>query len=124
MEEPVFWELLGQICDMGDLVATTENNGASADVAGLLRTGYAGGETVLERPQCHCHVHVYLDNIAQLAFTYRDIGRGPEPCLEVMSWENEPVVRLYYRGGGDARAKYAEFARRNTRHADQWNGSW
>lgn len=125
MREAIFWDLLAQICDMGEFVVTTYSGTAAADIAGRLRVGTAGGETVLENPGCGCHVHIYFYDEPRVSFTYRDVGNGPEPCVDIHAGESGGEEALWLRYlGNDAATKHAAFTKRNAANAAMWSGSW
>jgi hypothetical protein len=123
MKEQIFWRLLGEITEMGDFIAAVPNGTASANIVGHLRPGRDGGEKVLEKEKCHCHIHLKPENVARFNFTYLDAGFGSEPCVEVLTHKNEAILKLYYCGGSVQR-KFQNFTERNAGEAEFISGNW
>jgi hypothetical protein len=123
MEEQLFWRLLDDICDMGKFIAAVPNSGASANIVGRIQPGYDGDERVIEKKSCHCHVHLYPEQIVRFSFIYRDAGYGPEPCLELLDAKGDPTLRLYYHGS-DPAEKFKRFTEKHADHSSLFDGSW
>ncbi len=123
MNEETFWRVLNAICDLGDFIAAVPNSTASANIVGQLRPGRDGGEKVLEKVQCHCHIHLMPKNVAKFNFTHLDAGFGAEPCVEVLTDNNEAILKLYYRGGSASR-KFRDLMERNANDAQFITGTW
>ena len=124
MDADLFWTLLDDLSGLGKLVAAVPSDGASANLVGRLRLGRDGGERVLERPECRCHIHLQPERVHSFRFTLRDPGFGPEPCVEALTAEGHLAMRLYYLGEEDAPAACRAFLARHAAHAACFEGSW
>ncbi len=115
--------MLGEILAFGDFIVAVTNSGASANIVGKISVGKDGGEIVIEKDDCRCHVHLQPEKIACFLFIYKNAGYGDEPCCELLTPQDEVVLRLYYRGG-DADEKFASFQSRHSENTDLIKGIW
>lgn len=97
MEADVFWEVLDEILDFGEIIVAVPNVGASANIVGKISIGRDGRERVIDKEVCHCHVHLKPEKISQFYFTFADAGFGFEPACELKTPQDETVLRLYLR---------------------------
>lgn len=124
MEATLFWNLLGDACEMGKFIVAVPNSAASANIVGKMELGDNDGEKVLQRRnQPNYHVHFRPEMIAEFAFVYLNIGDGRGPCLELRSTEGQPIARLYYKGRRAA-GRYDRFMRKNSAHEAFISGAW
>ncbi len=123
MREKTFWQLLGEILAFGDFIIAVTNNGASANIVGKISVGKDGGEIVIEKNSCHCHVHLQPEKVVRFSFIYKNAGYGDEPCCELLTPQDETVVRLYYRGA-DAGEKFSFFQSKHPENTDLIKGIW
>ena len=122
MDESTFWEVLDEILTFGEFVVAVPNSAASANLVGKVGIGRDGGEIVIDKDPCHCHVHLEPKKIVRFAFTEFDVGFGPEPCCELKTPQDETVLRLYLRGSADsARGAFSRFSHKD---AEFVSGSW
>lgn len=122
MNEDVFWKILDEILAFGEFVVAVPNSAGSANIVGKISVGRDGREKVIEKSSCHCHVHLEPEKIASFSFTFVDAGYGDEPCCELLTAQNEKVLRLYLRESRDfAGEKFAEFSYKNS---DFVKGVW
>src|SRR5688572_25654554 len=54
----IFWKIMERICGMGDFIAATGKEGASANIKGKFVIGFDGKEKVIENVH-HDHIHLY-----------------------------------------------------------------
>jgi hypothetical protein len=123
MEAGLFWRLISDVCKLGEFIAATGTNGASANIVGKFQVGYDGSESVIQSTGCDDHIHCRPDQIATFKFGYCDIGYGAEPCLELVNQENQVCLKFYYRGN-DAGCKYRQFIERNRICENLLAGEW
>jgi hypothetical protein len=123
MDAGLFWELIADICKLGEFIATTGTGGVSANMVGKLQVGYDGSETVIQRTCCDDHIHCHPDQITAFRFGYCDLGYGGEPCVELINQDNQICLRFYYRGT-DAIPKFSQFFERHRRHINLFVGEW
>jgi putative heme iron utilization protein len=110
VKEDVFWEILDEILGFGEFVAAVPNEGASANIVGKISIGKDGREKVIDKDSCHCHVHLKPEKINRFCFTFIDAGFGKEPCCELLTPQDDIVLRLYLREDKEtAKEKFAEF---------------
>lgn len=111
MNKDIFWNILGDILNFGEFIIAIPNAAVSANIVGKISVGRDGREIVIEKEACHCHVHLEPAKISHFTFTYIDTGFGKEPCCELITSQNETVLRLYLRGNSaEAKIAFAEFA--------------
>jgi hypothetical protein len=123
MEDKLFWRVVADICQIGEFIAATGADGASANIVGEFRVSYDGSENVIEKKECHDHVHLYPAQIKAFHFSYRDVGYGAEPCLELTNLHDQVSLRLYYRGR-DAKQKYQQFVEQHQDCHHLFTGEW
>ena len=123
MDAGLFWELIADICKLGEFIATTGTGGVSANMVGKPQVGYDGSETVIQRTCCDDHIHCYPAQIASFKFGYCDIGYGMEPCVDLINERGQVCLKFYYRGS-DAVHKYRQFVERHRRHENLFDGEW
>ncbi len=122
MNEGIFWEILDEILSFGEYIVAVPNIGASANIVGKIRIGKDGGEIVIEKDACHCHVHLEPEKISRFSFTFIDAGFGDEPACELKTPQDETVLRLYLRGSKKlGREKFNEFSHKDSEFV---KGNW
>ncbi len=111
MDKDVFWKILDEILSFGEFIVAVPNSGASANIVGKISIGRDGREKVIEKDNCHCHVHLEPEKIGQFSFTYINAGFGDEPACELKTPQDETVLRLYLRESKEiAIDKFVEFS--------------
>ena len=122
MNEKLFWQILDEVLGFGEFVVAVPNLAASANIVGRISIGRDGREKVLDKDVCHCHVHLEPEKIGYFSFTFIDAGFGDEPCCEILTPQDETILRLYLRAGKDlASEKFAEFSHRDSENV---KGVW
>jgi hypothetical protein len=58
MDAKVSWRLMTDVCHIGEFIAATGVDGASANMVGEFRVSHNGAANVLERQACHDHMHL------------------------------------------------------------------
>lgn len=125
MNEEVFWTLIDEILDFGDFIIAIPNSGASANIVGKISIGKDGSEKVIEKDACHCHVYLQPEKIGSFSFIFIDAGYGDEPCCELLTPQDEIVLRLYLRGDMNlAKEKFAEFIGKFSEYTEVVKGGW
>jgi hypothetical protein len=123
MDAGLFWQLVADICKLGEFIASTGTGGVSANIVGRFQVGYDGSESVIQRTGCDDHIHCRPDQISAFKFGYSDMGHGSEPCVELLNKDSQVCLRFYYCGG-DAVYKYRQFVERHRRHESLFAGEW
>ena len=122
MNEIIFWKMMEKICQMGDFIAATGKDGASANIKGKFVVGYDGKEKVIENTH-HDHIHLYTQQISRFNFTHIDAGYGNEPCIEIINIKNEIALKLFYFGSSK-NEKYAAFLSTFIDYQNLITGKW
>jgi hypothetical protein len=55
MDARLFWQLIADICKLGEFIATAGMRGVSTNIVGKFKVGTDGSETVIERTDCDDH---------------------------------------------------------------------
>jgi hypothetical protein len=123
MDAGLFWELIADICKLGEFIATTGTGGASASIVGNFQVGYDGREAVIQSTDCDDHIHCHPAQIALFKFSYCDLGYGAEPCVELINDGGQVCLNFYYRGS-EAVPKFRQIFERYRRHTNLFVGEW
>ncbi len=97
MDAKSFWQLLGDVCQLGEFIAGIEAEGAEINVVGRFQVAYDGHEMVLEKQDCKDHFHLAPAQIRAFHFGYCGLTTGGEdPCIELVNVEGRVCLRLFY----------------------------
>jgi hypothetical protein len=130
MDTKLFWQLLEDVCQLGEFIAAIEIKGASIDIVGTLRVVYDGPEyldTVLERQDCHDHIHITPEHIQAIHFGFCKNTIGViEPCLELINLDGQACLTLVYYPyqESELKPKYKQFMAQHQSCKDVVNGEW
>lgn|SRR5574341_22551 len=130
MDARTFWQLLEDVCQLGAFIAATGIRGASIDLVGTLRVAYDGPEypdTVLEKPDCHDHIHITPEDIRAFHFGYCEVTTGgADPCIELINVDGQSCLRLYYYPyrADELKPKYEQFMAQHQPYRDVLTGEW
>ena len=130
MDAKLFWQLLEDVCQLGDFIAAVETKGAEINIVGRLRVSYDGPEypdTVLERQDCHDHIHVSPEQIQAFHFGYCDLTTGgADPCIELINVDGQVCLKLFYYPyhAEELKPMHEQFVAQHQQYRDVLKGEW
>lgn len=127
MNTKLFWQLMEDICQLGEFIAAIETKGAEINVVGTFRVIYDGIELVLEKQVCGDHFHLASEKIRAIHFGYCKNAIGViEPCLELINLDGQACVTLVYYPyqERELKSKYEQFMEQHQQHGDFLTGEW
>ena len=127
MDARVFWQLLEDICQLGEFIAGIETKGAEINIVGRFHVAYDGFENVLEKQDCKDHFHIAADQIQALSFGYCRVTTGDDdPCIELVHVDGQVSLRLFYYPYESSQLKpmWEEFVRDHKRYEEFLRGQW
>jgi len=127
MDTKLFWQLLEDVCQLGEFIAAMETNGAEINIVGSFRVIHDGIELVLEKQGCGDHFHLAAEKIQAIRFGYckNDIG-VIEPCLELVNLDGRACLILvhYPYQERELKPKYEQFMKQHQSYGDYLTGEW
>jgi hypothetical protein len=97
MDAKLFWQLLEDICQLGEFIAAIETKGAEINIVGRFQVVYDGFENVLEKQECKDHFHLAPETIQAIHFGYCKNTIGViEPCIELINFDGQVCLILIY----------------------------
>ena len=127
MDVRVFWQLLEDICQLGEFIAAIETNGAEINIVGRFHVAYDGFENVLEKQDCKDHFHVVPEKIQAICFGYHEVTTGGEdPCIELINVDDQVCLKLFYYPyqARELKPKHEQFKAQHQQHKDVLTGEW
>jgi hypothetical protein len=127
MDSNLFWQLMGDICKLGEFIAAMETNGAEINIVGTFRVIHDGIELVLERQDCGDHFHLVPEIIKAIHFGYCEVtSGGKDPCIELINVNGEACLRLFYYPYEDKelKPKHEKFMQQHHLYRDYLTGEW
>ena len=127
MDANLFWQLLEDICQLGEFIAGIETKGAESNIVGRFQVAYDGFENVLEKQDCKDHFHLIPENIQTIHFGYCEVTTGGvDPCIELVNVDSEVCLRLFYYPyqASDLKPKYEQFMAQHQLYKDVLTGEW
>ena len=97
MDAKLFWQLMEDVCQLGEFIAAIETNGAEINIVGTFRVIHDGIELVLEKQDCRDHFHLIPEKIRSIHFGYCKVTTdGEDPCIELIDLDGQVCLRLFY----------------------------
>lgn len=130
MDAKLFWQLMGDVCQLGEFIAATGIKGAESNIRGTFRMGYDGSKhpvQVLERQDCHDHIHFTPEEIQVIRFGYCRLSSGREdPCIELINMDGQVCLRLFYYPYqvSELKPKYEQFMEQHQPYKNYLTGEW
>ena len=127
MDAKLFWQLLEDVCELGEFIAAIETNGAEINIVGSFHVVHDGIEMVLEKQDCKDHFHLSPEKIQAIHFGYRDVTTGgADPCIELINVDGQVCLRLFYYPYQDKelKPKYEQFMAQHQPYRDVLRGEW
>ena len=127
MDTKLFWDLLDDICQLGEFVAGMETKGAEINIVGTFQVAYDGFENVLETQDCKDHFHLIPEKIQTIHFGYCEVSTGGEdPCIELINVDGQVCLRLFYYPyqANKLKPMYEQFMAQHQSCKDVVNGEW
>jgi hypothetical protein len=127
MEANLFWQLLEDVCQLGEFIAGLETEGAAINIVGTFRVVDDGFELVLEKQDCKDHFHLTPEKIQAIHFGYCGVSTGgKDPCIELMNVDGQVCLRLFYYPyqATELVPKYEQFMAQHESHKNVLTGEW
>ncbi|HKY56017.1 MAG TPA: hypothetical protein VJM08_17005 [Anaerolineales bacterium] len=127
MNKKLFWQLMEDVCQLGEFIAVIETDGAEINIVGRFQVIHDGIELVLEKQDCGDHFHIAPEKIQVIHFGYckNDIGLI-EPCLELINLDGQVcLILVYYPYQESAlKPKYRQFMEEREPYRAYLTGEW
>jgi hypothetical protein len=127
MDAKLFWQLMSDICLLGDFIAAIETKGAEINIVGRFQVVHDGFEMVLEKQDCKDHFHIAPEKIQAIDFGYCKNAIGViEPCIELINFDGQVCLILIYYPYQDKELKpmYEQFMAQHKPYRDVLRGEW
>jgi len=127
MDAKSFWQLLEDVCQLGEFIAGIETKGAEINIVGRFQVAHEGFEMVLEKQDCKDHFHLISEQIQAIHFGYCVVTTGgADPCIELINIDGEVCLRLFYYPYqvSELRPKYEQFMAQHQAYQEVLTGEW
>jgi len=127
MDTKLFWQLLEDVCQLGEFIAAIETKGAEINIVGRFQVAHDGFEMVLEKQDCKDHFHLSAENIQAIHFGYCEVTTGgADPCIELINLDGQVCLRLFYYPyrAEELKTKHEQFMSHHRPFADVLRGEW
>ena len=127
MDTKLFWQLMEDICQLGEFIASVETEGAAIDIVGTFRVIHDGIELVLEKQDCGDHFHLTPEKIQAIHFGYCKVTTGGEdPCIELINVDDQVCLRLFYYPYQveELKPKHKQFMEQHPTYRNYLTGEW
>ena len=124
---PLWWDLLEDICQLGEFIASIEIKGAAIDIVGAFRVADDGFENVLEKQGCKDHFHLAPKNVQTIHFGYCEVSTGGmDPCIELINEDRQVCLRLFYYPYQirELKPMHEQFMAQHQPYKDVLTGEW
>lgn len=127
MDPKLFWQLMEDVCQIGEFIAAIEANGAEINIVGRFHVVHDGIEVVLEKPDCKDHFHLTPEKIQSIRFGYCEVTTGgKDPCIELINMDSQVCLRLFYYPYqvSELKSKHKQFMEQCQPYSDYLTGEW
>jgi hypothetical protein len=127
MDAKLFWQLLEDVCRLGDFIAGIETKGAEINIVGRFQVAYDGFENVLEKQDCKDHFHLSPEKIRAIRFGYHEVTTGGlDPCIELINVDGQAcLILMYYPYQvSELGPKYEKFIAQHQADREVIRGEW
>jgi hypothetical protein len=127
MDAELFWDLLEDICQLGEFIAAIETTGAEINIVGRFQVADDGFENVLEKQDCKDHFHLMPEKIQAIRFGYHGVTTGGlDPCIELINVDGQAcLILMYYPYQvSELKPKYEQFIAQHQTYSDVLRGEW
>lgn len=127
MEAKPFWQLLDDVCKLGEFVVGIDTMGVEINLVGEFQVAYDGVEMVLEKQDCKDHFHIAAEQIQLFHFGYFRVTTGDDdPCIELINVEGQVALRLFYYPYESDQLKpiWEEFVQQQRKYEEFLTGQW
>ena len=127
MDAKLFWQLLEDVCELGEFIAAIETKGAEINIVGRFQVAHDGFENVLEKQDCKDHFHLIPEKIQAIHFGYRDVTTGgADPCIELINVDGQVCLKLFYYPfqASELKPMYEQFMEQHKQERDLLTGEW
>ena len=127
MDTRLFWQLMEEVCKLGEFIIAMETNGAEINLVGAFRVIHDGIELVLEKQGCGDHFHLAAEKVRAIHFGYCRVSTGEEdPCIELINVDSQVCLILFYYPYQETelKPKYRQFMEQHQPYTDYLTGEW
>ena len=127
MDAKLFWQLIEDICQLGEFIASIEIKGAAIDIVGTFQVTHDGFENVLEKQDCQDHFHLAPKNVQRIHFGYCEVSTGGmDPYIELINVDGQVCLKLFYYPfqAGELKPRYEQFMAQHQPYKDVLTGEW
>ena len=127
MDAELFWDLLKDVCQLGEYIVGIETKGAESNIVGRFQVAFGGHEMVLEKQECKDHFHLAPEKIQAICFGYQEVTTGgSDPCIELINVDGQVCLRLFYYPyqASELKPMYEQFMAQHQSCKDVVNGEW
>jgi len=127
MEANLCWQLLEDVCQLGEFIAGLETEGAAINIVGTFRVVDDGFELVLEKQDCKDHFHLTPEKIQAIHFGYCGVSTsGKDPCIELINMDDQVcLILMYYPYQvSELVPKYEQFMAQHELYKNVLTGEW
>jgi hypothetical protein len=127
MDAKLFWQLMEDVCQLGEFIAAMETNGAETNIVGTFRVIHDGIEFVLEKQDCGDHFHLAPEKIRAIHFGYSSNAIAViEPCLQLINLDEQVcLIFIYYPyEEKELKPKFKQFMEQHQLYRDYLTGEW
>ena len=127
MDAKLFWDLLEDVSQLGEFIASIEIKGAAIDIVGTFQVVHDGIEMVLEKQECKDHFHLTPEQIQAIHFGYCKVSTGGmDPCIELINEDGQVCLRLFYYPyrASELKPMYEQFMAQHQTYSDVLRGEW
>jgi hypothetical protein len=127
MDAKLFWDLLDDICQLGEFIVGIETKGAESNIVGKFQVKYDGFENVLEKLDCKDHFHLAPQKIQTIRFGYCKVSTGGEdPCIDLINVDGQVCLRFFYYPyqASELKSIYEQFMSQHEPYRDFLTGEW
>lgn len=127
METKLFWQLMADVCQLGEFIAIIESNGAEINIVGMFHVVQDRIETVLEKSDCKDHFHITPEKIRAIHFSYcKNAIEVIEPCIELINLDGQVCLILVYYLYQESELKphYEQFMEQHQSYRESLTGEW
>ena len=127
MDAKLFWQLLEDVCELGEFIAAIETKGAEINIVGRFQVAHDGFEMVLEKQDCKNHFHLTPEKIQAIHFGYCEVTKGgADPCVELVNVNGQACLRLFYYPfqASELKPRYKQFIAQHRHFQEVLTGEW